>query len=142
MATTRIDFFKKLDDVKRDTFSDFFTDFVAHPVNGDLGRTTDAASIKQSLRNLIYTNYGERFYQPNIGSNIFNSLFELDDMFITSDIKYNISKTIKENEPRVILEDVRVNNDPDSNTLSITIVYSVINITGTQTLYVSLQRAR
>jgi hypothetical protein len=142
MATTRIDFFRKLDEVKRDTFSDFFTDFVAHPVTGNLGRITDADSIKQSLKNLIYTNYGERLYQPNIGSNVFKSLFELDDMFIGNDIKYHIQKTITDNEPRVNLQDVRIDLDADNNYVNVTIVYNVINITGIQTLYVSLQRAR
>ena len=111
-------------------------------IHGKNVNLISSAAKNQSLKNLIYTNYGERLYQPNIGSNIFKSMFELDDMFIANDIKYHIQKTITDNEPRINLQDVRIDLDPDNNYVYITIVYNVINITEIQTLYVSLQRVR
>ena len=57
-------------------FSDFFTDFSRSPTSGMLNIKTNEDAVKQSVRNLLLTDKYERPYQPEIGSNVRNLLFE------------------------------------------------------------------
>lgn len=123
-------------------YSDFLDDFSAHPITGDISRVTNEQSIKQSIRNLVMTNYGERLFQPTIGSNILGSLFEFNDLTTASDLQFYISETIRNNEPRASLESVNVTETPDSNYVKIDILFSIINSQTIQTLNLILKRVR
>jgi phage baseplate assembly protein W len=123
-------------------YTDFFDKFFAHPVTGDVATIKNADSIKQSLKNLIYTNYGERFFQPGIGSNVYKSLFEPNDQFVQEDLQYHIRETIEQNEPRVNLIQVYVKSDFDTDQIAVNIVFSIINTSAVQNLNMILQRVR
>jgi phage baseplate assembly protein W len=123
-------------------YSDFLNDFTAHPITGDISRVINEQSVKQSLRNLILTNYGERLFQPTVGSNVLGSLFEFNDLTTASDLKFYISETIQNNEPRVSLQAVNVTETPDSNYVNIDILFSIINSQTIQTLNVIIKRVR
>ena len=125
-----------------DLFSDFLDDFSPHPLTGDIGRIRNDQSIKQALRNLVLTNYGERLFQPQIGSNTTRTLFEPNDYVAENNLKYSISKTIEASEPRVALSDVTVVSSPDQSSVSINIVFSIINTGSTQSLDLILRRVR
>ena len=99
-------------------------------------------SIKQSLRNLIMTDMGERFFQSHIGSNIRKSLFEMNDSITASDLKYHIQQTIQNNEPRVALIDVAVAFLPVQDSVNINIVFAIINTNNIQNLDILLKRVR
>ena len=58
-------------------YSDINTSFSSHPVTKDITAITNDESVKQSIRNLIYTNTGEILYNSKRGSNIRAMLFEL-----------------------------------------------------------------
>ena len=123
-------------------FSDFFDDFTVHPISNDLGRLVNDQSIKQSIRNLILTNYGERLFQPSLGSNVNRTLFEPDDNMACQDLQYHIQSTLSYNEPRINLLNVIAISDPDNNKINVNIIFSIINSTQVQSLTVFLQRAR
>jgi phage baseplate assembly protein W len=139
--TTRADFFtqtRKLPDL----FSDLLTSLAPHPISGDVVRVKNDQAIKQSLRNLVLTNYGERMFQPTIGCNIRNALFEPNDILSADDIQHHISTTIQNHEPRVSLIDVVVQPDYEQDTVIINIVFSIINTTTAQSLSMILKRVR
>lgn len=139
--TTRADRFTQLQKVP-DLFSDFLTDMTPHPVTKDLIRNRNDQAVKQSIKNLVLTNYNERLFQPGIGSSVGRALFELIDDFMENDIEDSIRRTIAFNEPRAILMDVRANLAPDENSVSINILFSVINSTQPQSLEIVLRRVR
>ena len=121
-------------------FSDFLNNMDVHPVNKSLGRVINEEAVKQSLKNLILTNSGERLFQPTIGSDVYKSLFEPNDIITAENITYHITSTIKYNEPRVILLNVIVN--PDNYSFYVNIVFSLINNPRTINLNLILRRVR
>lgn len=125
-----------------DFFSDILDDFFAHPITGDIVRIKNEQSIKQSVRNLILTNYGERLFNPNIGSNLQNSLFDFGDGVTTSDIQYHIKQTLDNYEPRIYILNVNVTVDDTQQTLFVNIVFAIINTTNVQSVDILLKRVR
>jgi hypothetical protein len=100
--------------------------FSSHPITGDINRVYDVESIKRSVKNLILTNYGERPFQPWIGSNIRGLLFEQMDPLTVSALKTQIEILLNNFEPRVVLTSLEI-NDLDSNSLRVTIYFTIIN---------------
>ena len=127
---------------KPETYSDFHKDLTISPVNFDLARKTDEESIKESIKNLVMTNRGERLFQPEIGCDVRRLLFEnigADTVLIAKEM---IKNTIKAFEPRADVVDVDVIGDLDKNAITIIIVYSVINREEPLTLSITLDRVR
>ena len=137
-------------------FSDFLNSFAKTPVGNQLGRVTNEKAVNQSLRNLIKTNLGERFFQPIVGSDVNASLFENVNNILLNDIEENIKLTIQNNEPRINLLEVSVQpseiSDDEArdfggfliqnNSISVTIVYNIINNSEEITLTTILTRVR
>jgi phage baseplate assembly protein W len=124
-------------------FSDFLGNLDLHPLSSDIARVTNSESIKQSIKNLILTNYGERFFNPNLGSNVYKMLFQPLDGFAMQDIKNYVRETITFHERRANLLDVTVSGSPsDENKLIVTITFNIINTTNVDTLNLILQRVR
>lgn len=128
--------------VQPELFSDFLNDFDLHPIKKDLVRRTNEDAVKQSIRNIILTNTGERLYNPDFGSQISSLLFENFSETTQSSLKNVIETAIKNFEPRAKIEDVRVEGDIDSNSLIVAIVFSVINKEEPVTLQLILNRIR
>jgi phage baseplate assembly protein W len=163
MATqlSRADTLGTANSKKAEYFSDFLNSFAKTPIGNQLGRVTNEQSVNQSLRNLIFTNLGERPFQPDVGSNIRNLLFDPnngDEIFST--IENYIENVIERNEKRVILNSVSVQSGAsftsvnnfsgvneknagfDENSVLIRIVYNLINNPAPITLTVILKRVR
>ena len=143
MATnlTRADRFTVNNSKKLNFFSDFVNTFAKTPYGNQLGRVTNEHSVNQSLRNLIMTNFGERPFQPNLGSNVYDFLFEPNlEQYLTILESY-IENTIKNNEPRVNAQEITVSTI-DDYTIQIYIVYNLINNPAPITLALLLKRVR
>lgn len=111
-------------------FSDFMSEFSANPATGDLYKNVNDFAIKESLKNLILTEQGERMFQPTIGSSIRRSLFsQLDEITVTR-LRSSVEMTIKNHEPRVVFRDISIVTDDARNSASLTIFYSTINSPG------------
>jgi hypothetical protein len=123
-------------------YSDFMTNFNAHPNTGKLITKTDAEAVRRSLRNLILTNRGERFYKPDFGSNINSLLFEPATDIVTNQIRSLIKECIETYERRVILEKIEVNPIDDNTSYNVDIYFSIINNTNTYNLNIKLDRLR
>lgn len=126
-----------------EVFSDFTTNFLKTPVGDQLARVINDSSIKQSIRNLMLTNTGDRLFQPTIGGNIRELLFEhnLQENLITA--QSYVERVIRQFEPRVQVVDVRVDSpERDPHTIYVTIVYRTLNNQEPQTLTLLFKRVR
>ena len=124
-------------------FKDISMSFEVNPINNDIIGVKNDTAIARSIRNLIFTVPGERFFNENLGSKVSQVLFDNVDEISASAIKDEIEETIIKYEPRVKLEDVRVKPDYDNYTFDVTIVYDIIGIDAlTQQLNFALQSTR
>ena len=124
-------------------FKDISMSFEANPINNDIIGVKNDTAIARSIRNLIFTVPGERFFNENLGSKVSQTLFDTVDDISASAIRDEIEETIIKYEPRVKLKDIRVKPDFDNYTFDVTIVYDIIGIDAlTQQLNFALQPTR
>lgn len=124
-------------------FKDLNITFAKSPVTKDLMVTKDFVAIKRSVMNLILTNPGERFFNPNIGCRVRNLLFDPLDFITASLIQSEIEYTIRAFEPRVKLKAVDVELDEDNNGFDIIIDYTILGDANIgQTIDIFLERSR
>lgn len=124
-------------------FKDISLSFKRHPVTNDIAVITNEDAIKNSVKNLIRTNVGERFFNSLLGSNVEGSLFELSTDDLVDPLDEEIRNVINNFEPRVTLRQVVIEPIPDRNQLNITIVYDIVGLAiPTQTINFVLQPTR
>lgn len=123
-------------------YSDFHKDLTVNPVTNDLARLLDEEAIKDSLKNLLLTDRGERLFQPNLGSDIRATLFENNTPATLTILKQHVLDTINNFEPRVTVIDVTVLSEYDENRVNIVIQFYVRNREVPISLTVFLERIR
>jgi len=128
--------------VKRELYSDFFKDFTENPVSNDLARKVNEESVKESIRNLLLTDKGERPMQPRLGGDIRRLLFDNMTSATLTIIKQVVEETIRNYEPRAQLIGVDVRSTIDDNAVQITVVFNVINSEDDITLTTTISRVR
>ena len=109
-------------------FKDISLSFQVNPLNYDIIAIKNETAIPRSVRNLVLTIRGERFFDQNLGSNVNKLLFENVDSLTAASIQDEIRTTITNYEPRVNLRSVTVNPDYDQNQFDITITYDIVGI--------------
>jgi len=106
--------------------------FTKHPASNDVSKVTDVQAIKRAVRNLVLLNQGEKPFHPEIGGNVHGSLFENFSPITEVELQVAIEGTLNRWEPRVIVEEVKVNDDDgyslDQNKLGITVSFSIANV--------------
>jgi phage baseplate assembly protein W len=107
-------------------FKDISMTFQSNPLNSDLIALKNENAIARSVRNIVFTLPGEKFFNPNFGSNISKSLFENLDDISASVIVDEIKQSLNNYEPRVRVIDVKAYPDYDNAGFDVTIVYEVI----------------
>ena len=107
-------------------FKDISMTFQANPLNFDLIGLKNENAIARSVRNIVFTLPGEKFFDQNFGSRISASLFENIDDITASVIVDEISHSIERYEPRVDLINVEVFPDFDNNSFDVLIIYDII----------------
>ncbi len=109
-------------------FKDISMSFEVNPITTDLIGVKNDTAIARSIRNLVFTTPGERFFNPNLGSGVSELLFDNIDDISAAVIRDEIEETIIKYEPRVRLQDVKVKADYDNNEFNVTISYDIIGI--------------
>ena len=109
-------------------FKDISMTFQANPLNEDLIALKNANAIARSVRNIVFTTPGEKFFDPSFGSRITESLFENIDEITASVIIDEIRESIEYYEQRVELIDVKAFPNYDNNAFDVTIVYEIVGI--------------
>ena len=123
-------------------FSDFHKDMTQNPISEDLAVKRDEEAVKESIKNLILTDRGERLMQPLVGGNIRAMLFENNTPATIKIIQETVKETIRIYEPRATLLDVIVQSSLDESTVQVTIYFYINNIEQPITLTVFLERTR
>jgi len=126
---------------RRVDYSDLDLSFTLNSIK-DVYKKKDAAAVKQSVKTLILTNYGEKPFQPLFGTNIRSMLFELFDYGVSLDVERRVKSAIQNFEPRARIRDIQVKPNPDNNLLDIEIVFQVVNSTEIVTLNTTISRIR
>jgi len=109
-------------------FKDIGSAFQINPLSNDLLAIKNETAIARSVRNLIFTLQGERFFNPDLGSRVSRALFENIDRISASIIEDEIKNTIDNFEPRVRLIDVSVAPDYSNNEFNVTLSYDIVGI--------------
>tara|TARA_R100000664_G_C2715399_1_gene110713 strand:+ start:455 stop:853 length:399 start_codon:yes stop_codon:yes gene_type:complete len=108
------------------SFKDISLSFTPHPVTKDLTVIKDANAIKRAVRNLVQTIPRERFFNPNLGTDIRGSLFDFCDFGTASVIEQQIQTTIENYEPRIDNLQIEVFPRPDQNEFEVNIYFDII----------------
>jgi phage baseplate assembly protein W len=127
--------------VKR-TNSDIDCSFERNVYTNDVHKKTEAAAVRQSIKNLLMTNRGSVPFKPVYGGNLESFLFQLDTEIETYDIEEAVRTQIELFEPRAVLRRVTANIKGDYNSVSLTIVFQVINTPKVVTMELAISRAR
>jgi phage baseplate assembly protein W len=109
-------------------FKDYSMSLQVNPLNSDLIVIKNETAIARSIRNLVLTLPGERFFNENLGSKVSRILFENMDDISASVIKDEITNTINNYEPRVELISVEVTPNYDNDEYNVTINYYIVGI--------------
>ncbi len=107
-------------------FKDVSLSFQPHPVTGDLPVLRNERAIMRSVRNIVETAPGEKFFNPEFGSDVRSQLFELIDFGTAGAIRSQILESINNYETRVDNVKVFVLPKPDANAFEVTINYNII----------------
>jgi len=127
---------------KPEIYSDIRKDLLVSPVSGDIAVFKNEESVKESIKNLILTDRGERLMRPNIGSGVREMLFENMTPAVIRLIEDKVRSTIEIYEPRAEILAIKVKADYDESSVQITINFYVSNIDRPVTLDVILERIR
>ena len=123
-------------------YKDLDLNFRAHPVTKDVIKRTGNAAIIGALRNLILTNLYEKPFQPTFGSRVRGLLFE-DVSYITASVlQSEISKTIENFEPRVGIDAIKVQANPEENRYDVVIRFYINNLEAPVTINFFLEKIR
>ena len=109
-------------------FKDISLSFSPHPVTKDIPVLTNERAIARSVRNLVETIPTERFFNPLIGTDVRESLFDHFTRTTTYVIEDQIRETINNFEPRVTNVNVEVIGKPDDNEIEIKILFDIIGL--------------
>jgi phage baseplate assembly protein W len=110
--------------------------------SGDIYKKKDAAAVKQSIKNLLLTDFYEKPFQPFFGANLRAMLFELADEDTEDEVEENIRNAINKYEPRAEILTISVNVLPDQNDMRVSVYFKIISTQETVTFTTNLSRLR
>jgi phage baseplate assembly protein W len=123
-------------------YQDFKKDLEISPLSQDLTVFKDEDAVKESIKNLILTDRGERLMQPDLGGNISAMLFENITPATLKLIEDQVRTTIQLYEPRAELQNVAVTSNIDDNVVKVKITFYIKNVEQPIDLDVFLERTR
>ena len=124
-------------------FKDLSMTFKRNPLNRDLIVLKNENAIARSIRNIVFTLPGEKFFNENFGSRVSKLLFENIDVITASQIEDEITQSIVNYEPRVRIVKLTVTPNYDAGEFDTVIVYEIIGVDApAQQLSFALQPTR
>jgi len=109
-------------------FKDISLSFVRNPVNSDILSLNDSDAIKKSIINLVRTRVGERFFNSLLGTQVENSIFELQTPELASSLELEIKTLLKNYERRIFVNSILVTYPEESNELNVRLSYDILGL--------------
>lgn len=113
-----------------------------HPIRKDIIPLKDDNAIKNSVKNLLISNFYERPFSKDIGANLRALLFEPADAITEISIRENIRRVIRKYEKRVLIKNIKVQNMDDQNAYRITVSFKIKEDDTRQDVEIVLRRLR
>ena len=110
------------------TFRDINLSFKMHPITNDLMVLKNEDAVKRSVVNIVMTVIGEKPFLNDFGSQMNASLFELDTSLHYISIENQIISALNNYEPRILIDEVKVNIDGENNEMSALISYNIVGM--------------
>ena len=123
-------------------YSDLDLTFKRVPGTNDVAMRYNENAVISSVRNLLLTNFYERPFQPDIGSNLDALLFQSATNLTAHMLESEIKNVINNYEPRVTIDVLEVTLSADNNSFSVYFSFFVGNNTVPTTVNLILQRSR
>lgn len=123
-------------------YSDFFKDLSINPISSDIAIKTNEDSVKESIKNLVLTDRGERLFQPTLGGNIRKTLFDNMTPASIKLLEEQVKEVINNFEPRAALISVEVIGLADENKVQINVSFYVRNNERPLSISIFLERTR
>lgn len=126
---------------RKRVYKDIDLTFAKRPDN-DVYKKSDAAAVKQSVKNILLTNYAEKPFVPEFGANLNDFLFNLDTEFDSDLIEESIIQAINDYEPRAQVLNVNVTTNGEYHEIIATVTFRVLSTNDTVTIELDLTRLR
>ena len=107
------------------TYKDLAFSMFANPMNGDIGKSTGATAVKRAIVGILKTNFNERMFQPEFGSNIRALLFEPMNPITEQRMKTEVEEAVKRHEPRAQVIGITVKAQEEQNRYLVNILFNV-----------------
>ena len=123
-------------------FKDINLSLARHPITGDIATLSNVEAVKRSVRNLVNTNFYERPFHPEIGSNVRSVLFEPVSPIVATVLERHVRDVIANFEPRAELVDVIDSDNSDANEYRVQIKFFIVNSSDIADMNIFLERLR
>ena len=107
-------------------FVDLNPNFTKHPVTGDVGLLKNEDAIKQSVKNIVMTQLGEKFFDPLFGTSSNRLLFENFSNIISDQLALEIEDALRFYEPRVNFDNIDIFEDVRNNSIKFNVNFTII----------------
>ena len=111
-------------------------------LRADIFKKTNAAAVKQAVRNLLLTNSTERPFMHRFGGNLSDMLFRLSTEVDDANLESDIARAIQTYEPRAQVLGINSVVSPDNHEVRITVRFLVIATLQQDTVELNLTRLR
>ena len=119
---------------KNKEYRDLAFSMFANPMSGDIGKKTGAAAVKGAIVSILKTNFGERLFAPEFGSNIRGLLFEQMTPITEQRMKKEVESAVARHEPRAEVLGITVKGQEEQNRYEVSILFNVASEAETQKL--------
>lgn len=127
--------------MERVIYSDFDVNLGLHPITKDVIKKTNENSVRQSLRLLLQTIFYDRKWQPEIGTNLNQILYNQLDDFMKYSLQDQLRKVIEKYEPRILLNDISIEYD-ELGSVKIRLVYTILILDAADTFVYEITKLR
>ena len=110
------------------SFKDISASFQVNPLTDDLITLSNETAIARSLRNLVFSDLGDKPFNPAVGSKVSELLFSPMDDLTSTAIRSQLESTINQFEPRVQLNEVIVEPNPMENQFDVKLQYYIVGV--------------
>ena len=114
--------------IENRTYKDMAFSMFANPMSGDVGKKVGASAVKGAILSILKTNYNERLFDPEFGTDIRGSLFEPMNPLTEQRMKKKVEVALARHEPRAEVLGISVKAQEEQNRYEISVVFNVASV--------------